>query len=113
MEASKFGTRQQDYFKKTLESEGKVVLVTFSSGSELITARSSDGTIKIWNTETGRLQRTLQGNSDGNDFVSITFSLASSNSGLIASVSYNGIFEIWDASRGSFENHGRAMKNLS
>src|ERR1700743_2636908 len=79
---------------QTLESHSDAVRsVAFSANSQLLASGSSDRTIKIWDTATGREIQTLEGHDDS--VCSVAFS---QDSKILASGSSDGGVKIWDSS---------------
>jgi hypothetical protein len=83
---------------RTLTGHGKTVFsAAYSPYGRRIASASYDGTIKIWDAESGALMHTLTGH-DG----SVYYSAAYSPDGRrIVSASYDGTIKIWDAEGGA------------
>jgi WD40 repeat protein len=100
----------------------KVLSVTFSPDGKRIVSGSSDGTVKVWNAENGKVILTLKGHKDK------VFSVAFSPDGKRI-VSGGGVFQpemempvvgdvkLWDAETGkeirSFEGHKRCVYSVA
>ena len=81
---------------QTLEGHSaRVRSVAFSHDSQQLASCSSDGTIKIWDSLTGKCQQTLEGHSS--DVTSIDFL---DDSRRLASASADQTVRIWDAATG-------------
>jgi WD40 repeat protein len=91
---------------------GKVQSVDFSPNGDLIVSASDDKTIKLWDTDTGRLVKTLSGHSH---FVRcVAFS---SDGTLVASGSVDRTIKLWNVSTGAevatLEGHKDTISGLA
>lgn len=98
--------------ERTLEGHNKGVWSLTPLSGSLLASGSTDGTIKIWNTNSERCLHTLQGDSGG-----AIWSLVELPGGLLASGSDDGTIEIWDTSRWNFvhmlEGHSDTVYSLN
>ncbi len=89
-----------------------VVSVTFSPDGSTIASGSYDKTIKLWDTQSGRLLNTLKGHT--NIVVSLAFSPDSS---MIVSGSYDKTVKLWDTQSGrllnTFKNHKHKVHSVA
>jgi WD40 repeat protein len=82
----------------TLEGhEGQILDVAFSSDEELLASASTDGSVWIWNTDSGSLMRRLEKHTS--DIRAVTFSPVDSN--LLASLSVDGTAKLWVINAGT------------
>lgn len=72
----------------------EVYFLTFSSDGETLASASRDGTVRLWNSTTGKLQATLRGHD--RDVRSVAFS---PDGKLLASASDDRSVKIWDIAR--------------
>ncbi|KAI8633878.1 putative WD-repeat protein [Xylariaceae sp. FL1651] len=78
-----------------LAHSGSVNAVTFSPNGQLIASASDDGTVRLWDTATGREQRVFKGHSGWVNAV-----IFSPNGQLIASASDDETVRLWDIATG-------------
>ncbi len=72
-----------------------IASVAYSPDGGRVASASSDETIKLWDTETGREVRTLRGHSKG-----INRLAYSPDGRRLASASHDGTVKLWDAASG-------------
>jgi WD40 repeat protein len=77
---------------------GKVFSVAFSPDGSRLASGSNDGTIKIWDTASGQVQRTLKGHS--REVWRVAFSPDGSR---LASGSDDGTIQVWDTASGQVQ----------
>jgi WD40 repeat protein len=81
-------------------------------GQTLASLRSGSNTIKLWNLNTGDMQRTLDGKVEGISAIAI-----SPDGKLLASATGTGKIQVWDLGAGellfSFESHSQQVSGLS
>ena len=75
--------------------EGAVFAVAYSPGGTRIVSGSEDKTVRVWNTETGRLLSTLNGHSLSVKCVAYSF-----DGSRIVSGSLDNIIRVWDTQSG-------------
>jgi WD40 repeat protein len=97
---------------QTLEGHvNSVMSVVFSHDSSQLASASEDGTVKIWDAETGKCQQTLEGH--GSCVTSVVFSHDSKQ---LASASNDGTVKIWDAETGeclqTLEGQGGSVRSV-
>ena len=73
--------------------------VAFSPDGRLLASASRDRTVKVWNTQSGDLTRTLEGHTD--EVLSVTFS---PNGAAVASRSKDDTVKVWDAQSGTLRH---------
>ena len=97
---------------QTLEGHsGHVSSVAFSPDSARLASASGDGTVKIWDANSGECLQTLEGHS--REVSSVAFS---PDSARLASASWDGTVKIWDANSGECLQTlkvGKALFNIS
>ena len=82
---------------KTLRGHtGRVLSVRFSPDGKMIASGGADGTVRLWNTDTGNLLKTLPGHTGG--VLSVDFS---PNGKTLASGCVDGSVWLWDVEIGS------------
>lgn len=90
----------------------QVNCIALSKDNKFLVSASSDKTIKIWNTVTGKLEKTLT----GHDWKVITVAI-SANGKYIASGSNDGSTKIWDFETGkeirSFDDIGTNVRGVA
>jgi len=59
----------------------------------LLASGSGDGTVKIWNSDTGLCLNTLTDSEEAEDVSCLEFD---KDTGMLASSSYDGIIRVWD-----------------
>src|ERR1700735_4122541 len=84
--------------KQTLRFEGTILIlhVAFLPDLNFIASTSEDGTVRLWDANTGALKQTLEGHSHRNSDVAF-----SPNGKFLASASNDDTVRLWDATTGS------------
>jgi WD40 repeat protein len=98
---------------RTLEGHFKSVQgVAFSPDGQLIASASEEGTVNVWNAETGKLLRSLGKNNTGS-LDAIAFS---PDGQLIAAAGYDGEIKLWQTASGhaagTLKGHSRFVSSL-
>ncbi len=100
---------------KVVEFEGhtdQVNCIVLSKDNKYLISASSDKTVKIWNTQNGKLEKTLI----GHDWKVITVAI-SANGKYIASGSNDGSTKLWDLETGkvinSFDDIGNNVRGVA
>jgi WD40 repeat protein len=99
--------------RKFVHSEdiySSVNFVDMSSDGRLVLTASNDGTIRVWDRDTGSLMHILTGHSDR-----VTAAVFARNNGQVLSTSNDGTLRMWDTATGallkSFRGHLRVGPN--
>ncbi|HEX7183413.1 MAG TPA: WD40 repeat domain-containing protein, partial [Thermoanaerobaculia bacterium] len=83
----------------TLKHDGEVVSASFSPDGLRVVTASEDGTVRLWNAETGRQERVLRDHAHGEVFHSASFS-PDADGWRVVTASSDGAAQMWDAATG-------------
>ncbi|MGK7942288.1 MAG: hypothetical protein AB4062_19435, partial [Crocosphaera sp.] len=87
--------KEDNGFKGRHEHESWVSSVVFNPYGNILASSSDDGTIKLWDTSTGQLIKTLPKTSSSVNTIAF-----SPNGNILASGNYDGTIKLWDTSTG-------------
>jgi WD40 repeat protein len=99
---------------RTLEGHSKPIhAVAYSPNGKQMASASEDGTVRLWQTNGGLLQRTLESGATGS-FDAVAFS---ADGEAIAAAGYDGIIRLWRTSTGTaaaeLKGHSRYVSDLA
>jgi len=90
------------------DKKSVVSVATFSPGGRTIATGGTDGTVRIWDTESGKELRKIEGRGDprppfvppGHNFPAFTSVSFSPDGGMILTVNSDGYIKLWDVASG-------------
>ena len=96
---------------RTLSGHGGWVMALALTGDGRVVSGSDDGTVKVWDLNSGQEERTLSGHGGG------VMALALTGDGRVVSGSYDGTVKVWDLNSGQEERtlsgHGGGVRALA
>ena len=110
--------------KRTLKGHTKMVEdVSFSPDGETLASGGLDGTIRIWNSETGKQEHAFMEKRSGNDLVAVTVVMFNADGNVLASGHKNGSIRLWNIetvesgqtlrARQTLKGHADAVSSIS
>ncbi|WP_044171322.1 S-layer homology domain-containing protein [Kamptonema formosum] len=106
------GAVQRTFSTADHSGEGMKLMAISPDGQTLASLRSGSNTIKLWNLNTGDMQRTLDGKVEGISAMAI-----SPDGKLLATATGTGKIQVWDLGAGelalSFESHSQQVSGLA